>query len=365
MKTEEAFQATKPRPPGGRRWVATLGVAGVALGLLGFLAIAANAAPRRSGAAGKSSPSSGSPTTFSGQATVVRANVLGTNVVLADTGPLPAEGGAVDATLLEASLPGLLNAQVLHAAAVAGGSESNAEASVANLDLTVAGNSISADFLMSRARARCDDGRASVSGSSEIARLNINGEEIVVSGEANQTIALPVGQVIINEQIASSNPNGKCADIVVNALHVVVPGIADVVIASAHADICCGNPPICEKDFVTGGGWITGTPSSARGTFAVAGGIKQNGFWGHLTYIDHGSGLKVKGTGVTSYSVVGPTSRRITGTCEINGQAGTYDVVVSDNGEPGRDDTLSLALSNGYAAAGDLKGGNIQLHLCN
>jgi len=306
-----------------------------------------------------------SQTTFSGQATVVRASapIVG-NVVLADTGPLAPEGGAADATLLEASVPGLLSAEVLHAAAVAGGNQSNAEASVASLDLTVVGNAISADFLMAQAQAQCRDGRASVSGSSQIAVLNINGQTIAVTGEANQTVALPVGYVVINEQIVSADASGKCADITVNALHVVVPGSADVVIASAHADICCAAQPPCDKDFTTGGGWITGTPSGSRGTFAVAGGLKKNGFWGHLTYIDHGVRLKVKGTGVTSYTVVGPTTRRITGNCEINGMAGTYDVTVSDNGEPGRDDTFSMTLSNGYVATGTLMGGNIQLHIC-
>jgi len=37
-------------------------------------------------------------------------------------------------------------------------------------------------------------------------------------------------------------------------------------------------------------------------------------------------------------------------------------VDVADNGEPGRDDTFSLKLSNGYTASGKLAGGNIQLH---
>jgi len=117
-------------------------------------------------------------------------------------------------------------------------------------------------------------------------------------------------------------------------------------------------------DFVTGGGWITGTPSGAKGTFGVAGGIKNGGFWGHLTYHDHGAGgPSVKGTGVTGYTVVSTTARRITGNCEINGQGSfSYTVVVADNGEPGRNDTFDLSLSNGYHASGTLTGGNIQLH---
>jgi hypothetical protein len=114
---------------------------------------------------------------------------------------------------------------------------------------------------------------------------------------------------------------------------------------------------------VTGGGWITGTPSGAKGNFGVAGGIKNGALWGHLTYIDHGlGGPKVKGTGVTAYVVVDSVTRHIEGTAEIDGRTGSYQVDVADNGEPGRNDTFSLSLSNGYHAFGSLVGGNIQLH---
>jgi len=154
----------------------------------------------------------------------------------------------------------------------------------------------------------------------------------------------------------------------VNALHIIVDGIADVVVASAHADITCPTappppPPTC-PDFVTGGGWIVGTPSGARANFAVAGGVKSGALWGHLHYIDHGqNGPKVKGTGVTNYMVVDATTRRIEGTAEIDGQPGfTYRVDVADEGEPGRADRFDLHLSNGYDATGVLNGGNLQLH---
>jgi hypothetical protein len=215
---------------------------------------------------------------------------------------------------------------------------------------------------MARATSQCG---ASCTGSSEIANLVLNGQSVVVSGEPNQTITLPsdAGKVIINEQISSSG-NNSC-DITVNALHVVVTGVADVIISSAHADITCrGNPPCTGGDFITGGGWTNGTPSRGKGNFAVAGGIKSGSFWGHLQYIDHGSnGPKVHGTGVTAYVVTGATSRHIEGSCEINGTGGfTYQADVSDNGEPGRNDTFVLRLSSGYSASGTLGGGNIQLH---
>jgi hypothetical protein len=302
-------------------------------------------------------------TTFSGRATVVQANVVPvTSVKLVDAGPLPPEGGSQEASLVNASVPGLLTAEVFHATAVAMGDASRAEASVADINLTVAGNTIAADFLMARAAAFCNQGSASASGSSELAALVINGQSINVSGQPNQTISLPGGAVIINEQ--SQTVQGNRADMTVNALHVMIPGIADVIISSAHADITCAGK-VCpqDKDFVTGGGWISANGSKAN--FGVAGGIKNGGGWGHLTYIDHGTGMKVKGTNVTDYIVTGPTSRQIKGTCEINGGGNyTYTVDVNDLGEPGRNDTFNIQLSNGYQAGGNLQGGNIQLHTC-
>jgi hypothetical protein len=82
-----------------------------------------------------------------------------------------------------------------------------------------------------------------------------------------------------------------------------------------------------------------------------------------LTYIDHGTGMKVKGTAVTGYEITGSLSRRIRGKAEVDGVDGfDYIVEVTDAGEPGRDDTFSIALSNGYSAGGKLAGGNIKLH---
>jgi len=315
-----------------------------------------------------SASSASQATSYSGRATVLQATVLGLQpVVLADAGPLPPSGGAEEASLLNASVPGLLTAEVLHASTIGEGNASRSEASVAQLALTVGGNTISADFLEARATATCTASGATASGSADVATLSVNGQTITVSGEPNQTLQLANATVIINEQT-----NAGPGDITVNALHVKVPGFADVIVSSAHADITCqpapsppSPPPGCPgTDFVTGGGWITGTPSGARANFGVGGGTKQGQWWGHLTYIDHGPNLKVKGTGVTAYTITNATTRHIEGTAEVNGQDGfTYQVDVADNGEPGRNDTFTLALSNGYSATGTpLGGGNIQLH---
>src|SRR3989442_1429128 len=100
-------------------------------------------------------------------------------------------------------------------------------------------------------------------------------------------------------------------------------------------------------------------------------GVLAGAFWGHLVYIDHGANMKVKGTGVMAYGMVDSTGTtpppHIEGTCEMDGLACTYTVDVTDNGEPGRNDTFAIKLSNGYEAPpgnldGTLAGGNIQLH---
>src|SRR5712692_6187894 len=303
---------------------------------------------------------------FSGEATVVSATVLGVKTTVSDTGPLPASGGALQTSLLSASVPGLLTADVAHATTIGQADRARSEASVADVSLTAGGNTIAASLLRSSAMAVCTTGGPAVSGSSEIADLVINGQTIAVSGQPNQTITLPVGEVIINEQ--SSSVSGNTGSITVNALHVIVPdalGVAgaDVVVSSAHADVTCQGVPACVgKDFVTGGGFITGTPSGAKGNFGVGGGTKDAGsLWGHLEYIDHGSnGPKVHGTGVTNYSILSANTRQIDGTAEVNGQSGfTYHVVVADNDQPGVNDFFSIKLvdSNGnlrYSAGGNL-----------
>lgn len=309
------------------------------------------------------SPASAASNTFSGRATVVDATVAGQHLVLADTGPLSSSGGALEVSLLEANVPGLASAEVLHASTVAQGDSARSMATVADLSLTVAGNSIDAAFVRASARASCNGSKASVSGGSELVALTINGSSTTVSGEVDQTVSLPGGgSVVINEQRTGTSASGSGGEITVTALHVIVPGVADVVVARAHADIACAGQTLCDKDMITGGGWIT---SSGRDTFAVAGGIKNAAFWGHLQYVDHSTGMKVKGTAVTGYVATGTTSRHISGMAEVDGVPGaTYEIDVADNGEPGRLDTFRMTLSNGYTAAGTLGGGNIQLHTC-
>ena len=124
-----------------------------------------------------------------------------------------------------------------------------------------------------------------------------------------------------------------------------------------------------EKDSVTGGGEIKDSESGDKASFGVAGGTKGGKLSGHLNYVDHGrKNLKVHGKGITGYAVLASNTRRINGTAKVNGQGGfTYQVDVTDNGEPGRNDTFSIHLFNAagtpvYTAASKLEHGNIKLH---
>lgn len=171
-------------------------------------------------------PVPGGAQTVTGHARAVRATtLLGGTTVLADTGTLAGADDARHASRVMGAVPSLLNAEVLHAATVGGSDQTTAEASLADLGLTVGGTGISATFVMARALAAADgDG-----GDSAVEGLTINGVPIAVTGEPNQTIPILGGRVVINEQRLSPGA------ITVNALRVVVDGVADVVIASATA----------------------------------------------------------------------------------------------------------------------------------
>src|SRR2546426_2906870 len=161
-------------------------------------------------------------------ATDLVGSALGTTTVLASTGTLV--GGtsdALQASELTGDIPSLLTGEVLHAVTVGWPDQIASEASLAALDLNVAGISIGADFVMARALAVFGDAGV---GTSNIDNLSINGVPIPVTGDPNQRIDVPGGVVVINEQRVS--PDGTT---VVNALHAVISGVADVVVASATA----------------------------------------------------------------------------------------------------------------------------------
>jgi hypothetical protein len=114
-----------------------------------------------------------------------------------------------------------LSGQTLHATTIGWSDQVSSEASIAALAITVGGNTITADFVQARAISAGRRNSAAVN----IDGLAVNGSVINVSGDPNQTITIPGGTIVINERVGS----------VVNALHIIINGEADVIVASVDA----------------------------------------------------------------------------------------------------------------------------------
>ena len=178
-------------------------------------------------------PTAAAAQTVAGEARAARVTLFGplggaTTTGLAETGALAGTSDARDAALVTASVPSVLNGEVLSAVTIGWPDQVASQASLANLALTVAGTGISADFVMATATASLG---AQGRGASLIDNLSINGVPVAVTGEPNQTIGIPGGQVVLNEQRVSA------AGTTVTALHATVRGVTEVVIASATAGI--------------------------------------------------------------------------------------------------------------------------------
>ena len=168
----------------------------------------------------------------SGQARAVQATTFGllgasTTTVLADTGTLNSPSDARSASALSGAVGAVFTSGVLHAASIGATDRVSSEASVADLAMTAGGLTIGAEFVMSRAQAAADGiGTARV----DVTGMTIGGAPVVVTGEPNQTLILPGGRLVINEQQTSA------AQSHVAALHLVIDGVADVIVAAASAN---------------------------------------------------------------------------------------------------------------------------------
>jgi hypothetical protein len=174
-----------------------------------------------------------SASTVTGQATAAQVVLLGflgtaTTTALGSTG-ISGTNAESDVGQVTGSIPSLLGAEALNATSYSYSNEVDSLASLANLGVSVAGINISADSVMAEASQVLG---AAGTGTAYIDNLAINGVPINVTGTPNQSVAIPGGQVVLNEQTISST-----GSVVVNAIHVVVNGVADVVVASATAGI--------------------------------------------------------------------------------------------------------------------------------
>lgn len=173
-------------------------------------------------------------TTFSGEAIGLKASVVGISLDLADTGALPSSGGNLSTSLATVNVAGIASAEALKSSTSGGGSSSQSQSTLADVNLL--NGLVAATAVKSNTSATCSGGQASVSGNAQLVGLTVAGQSILVSNP-NLSISLPGGiTVIINEQTSSSG--GNAGSITVNALHVTGPSL-DIVVASTHSDITC------------------------------------------------------------------------------------------------------------------------------
>jgi hypothetical protein len=171
-------------------------------------------------------PSAATAQTVAGYARAVQATTASSgSVTLADTGTLGGPTDAREASQQTGSVAALLSGETLHAATIGWDDQASSEASVSNVSVSAGGNTITAEFALARVIVG-PRGNTRVR-TSTVEGLTINGAAVNVSGQANQRITIPGGTLVINEQSGS----------VVNALHIVINGEADVVIASASASV--------------------------------------------------------------------------------------------------------------------------------
>lgn len=170
--------------------------------------------------------------TATGQARAVQVTTTSlfgsSTTTLADTGTLDGVGDARDASLGVGRVGSIVGAETLDAATMAWPDQVASAVSLTSVGVQVGAVMIAADTVAATVLAALD---APATAGSLIGNLTINGVPVTITGQPNQRISIPGGQLVINEQSVSSS------GMTVNALHATVAGLADVVIASATAGI--------------------------------------------------------------------------------------------------------------------------------
>jgi hypothetical protein len=313
--------------------------------------------------------------TYGGEGTgaVVTVTATGTQIRAA-SGSVSISGGMADAALSVGDIPGsatggqvVLAASALSSVVIGSGATTKAHSVMGGVGLTVSGNQITTDFIMAKSNANCGP---TVGGSSELVNLVINGQPITVTGAPNQTITLSNGSVVINAQ--EQTIGATAGELIVRALHVrthdTVTGqpIADVALGTAVARIDCEGGSSPGENWVSGGGWIEGEGGAGtKATFGFVAGPGGNPNRGHFTLKDHSTGQRVHGTVIASFTECNSGESVFTGSSSNDNS--TFEVNVTDNGEPGTSDFFRVDGTDKDGAPymrplSLLGGGNIQNH---
>ncbi len=121
---------------------------------------------------------------------------------------------------------------------------SDATARVENLNLLA--GLVTATLAQAVSSSTCDGTTASSSDANTVfAGLVVNGMAQANTPPPNTVVAVPGGSVTLNEQIPGGDGISS-SSLTINLLHVVIAGVGEVVVSSAHSDVDCAPaiPPV-------------------------------------------------------------------------------------------------------------------------
>lgn len=165
---------------------------------------------------------------------------------------------------------------------------------------------------------------------------------------------------------ALANPNAYVSGVTESADFPTTAGAFDTTFGGFQdgfvakvIDVVLPPPPTVAK--VTGGGSITVPGGVGTFSFIVQRKTTTGPISGNLQYVNHASRVKVHSVTFTTLVAAG-NAATFGGTCTINGAPCTFTVEVTDEGEPGTDETFTISVSAGPPEGGTLRSGNIQIH---
>lgn len=121
------------------------------------------------------------------------------------------------------------------------------------------------------------------------------------------------------------------------------------------------DPGIVAPTTVTGRGTLDNQGNPVTFNFHATQ-ANDSGTLGRFSFCDPAAGVCATNAGIRSLSING-NSADFSGSARLDdGTRVTFSVSVTDNGLPGTSDTISISLSNGYSASGNLTSGDIQIY---
>ena len=186
-------------------------------------------------------------TMFSGQGTSVTGTHLGTFGVLNDTGFMSSPFTFFRRVQLPAGtlFGGALNATEMDAVAQAAFDQSRSQAIVKIPSYVVNGNTITAELVPVSSQCTCPAANTPPQclGGLLLDRLFFNGTSIRNPPAPNEVFTIPAanggGTITTDEEVLTGSGNSR--RLIVNGVHIRIPGVADVIFAQANSSIFCGS----------------------------------------------------------------------------------------------------------------------------